>query len=328
MRDKRIDILKAIGIILVVWGHFSSLFARWIYTFHMPLFFFATGFLRYGRKNKTWKTFLTKKLKTVIVPYVVFWTISVVIFNNLSYLIKFKQFFPIGLNEFKGLLLGGEWLNSYSNNFGLWFLQTYFIASIVFEIIVRNFNSKIKVFAFVFFTLATVPFQSFLTGRPIFHINVLPAALSFMFIGYFVKYAMSQGRLKSLQDNILIGGFSIIIGWILSVLNHYGNISDIKSPLYIISATLTILGIYILSDRLTNSKILNYIGSATIYILGLHCITFPVIQKLLSNIGLNNTYLVIIATVALSVFMCCAMVEIYTIIKGHLSIYIKRLAKS
>ena len=55
-RDRQIDLCYVIGILLVVAGHsgadvhFSStaLF-RWIYAFHMPLFFALSGYLfRYG----------------------------------------------------------------------------------------------------------------------------------------------------------------------------------------------------------------------------------------------------------------------------------------
>lgn len=39
-RDIRIDILKGIGIILVVWGHATAILIKEICIFHMPLFFF------------------------------------------------------------------------------------------------------------------------------------------------------------------------------------------------------------------------------------------------------------------------------------------------
>lgn len=40
-----LDVLKGIGIILVVMGHIysNSIIFNWLYSFHMPLFFFAAG---------------------------------------------------------------------------------------------------------------------------------------------------------------------------------------------------------------------------------------------------------------------------------------------
>lgn len=45
-----LDIMKGIGIILVV-GHISSnkIIFNWLYSFHMPLFFFAAGW--YIKRN-------------------------------------------------------------------------------------------------------------------------------------------------------------------------------------------------------------------------------------------------------------------------------------
>ena len=54
--DNRINILKGIGIFTVVFAHNNySIWGEYIYTFHMPLFFFISGFLenpnKYGFKN-------------------------------------------------------------------------------------------------------------------------------------------------------------------------------------------------------------------------------------------------------------------------------------
>ena len=73
-----IDIAKAICIILVVVGHYiPSNSPAWyimlhdiIYTFHMPLFMFASGYIA-TKKNVTYGTFLWKKVRRLMVPYLV-----------------------------------------------------------------------------------------------------------------------------------------------------------------------------------------------------------------------------------------------------------------
>lgn len=40
-----IDFAKGIGIILVVWAHTRGFFTNYIEQFHMPLFFFVSGYL-------------------------------------------------------------------------------------------------------------------------------------------------------------------------------------------------------------------------------------------------------------------------------------------
>jgi len=77
-RDRSFDALKFVLICLVVLGHViekdkysdpdKSLLFSFIYTFHMPLFIFISG---YFSKNMTWGKF-TKSFKSLAVTYIVF----------------------------------------------------------------------------------------------------------------------------------------------------------------------------------------------------------------------------------------------------------------
>ena len=69
-RIKSIDIAKAIGIFLIVLGHtleFGEL-RKFIYSFHVPLFFFLSG-LCFSRKKNI--IFIKKKILTIYVPYLI-----------------------------------------------------------------------------------------------------------------------------------------------------------------------------------------------------------------------------------------------------------------
>lgn len=118
-RDKRMDVLRAWGIFLVIAGHLGSPFSGFIYTFHMPLFFFITGYLRYNGKVYSWRSFIAKKIKSVLVPYVIFWVVSMLIYNQIKCYMESHTLATIGMNELLGLLGGGHWLADYSNNFPL-----------------------------------------------------------------------------------------------------------------------------------------------------------------------------------------------------------------
>lgn len=61
-----IDIVRGIGIFLVIMGHTyrSNQVLNWIVSFHMPLFFILSGWLRdCNRKAFEWKTFILKKIQ-------------------------------------------------------------------------------------------------------------------------------------------------------------------------------------------------------------------------------------------------------------------------
>lgn len=80
-----IDIAKAICIVLVVIGHYiPDIHPIWygemnkiIYTFHMPLFMFASGFVYMATKNNVgYGKFLWRKVKRLMIPYL---TVSLVV---------------------------------------------------------------------------------------------------------------------------------------------------------------------------------------------------------------------------------------------------------
>lgn len=61
-RFDEIDILKSMGIILMIMGHigFGGIFDYWIHSFHMPMFYFISGFL-YRKSELSLREFLIKK---------------------------------------------------------------------------------------------------------------------------------------------------------------------------------------------------------------------------------------------------------------------------
>jgi fucose 4-O-acetylase-like acetyltransferase len=65
------DILKGIGILLVVFAHVCAGWPRLagiIYLFHMPLFFFISGYL-YSRAGTSRRSFFFKKFRFLILPW-------------------------------------------------------------------------------------------------------------------------------------------------------------------------------------------------------------------------------------------------------------------
>lgn len=70
-----IDVLKGIGIILVVIGHVNTkgFLVQWLYTFHMPLFFALSGYILYKfGKNIPFQKFLLKRTKSILWPFILF----------------------------------------------------------------------------------------------------------------------------------------------------------------------------------------------------------------------------------------------------------------
>lgn len=74
-RIQWLDVAKGIGILCVVYGHATftnEIWRIWIYSFHMPLFFFLSGITYNENKYASFKSLLISKTKAILIPYILF----------------------------------------------------------------------------------------------------------------------------------------------------------------------------------------------------------------------------------------------------------------
>jgi acyltransferase len=135
-RTPWIDNAKAIGMILVVWGHTSGIDAystRFISCFHMPLFFFLAGTLV---KQQRLETSLPNCLKTyfrgLIVPYLVFGLLSYLVWLPRQRLLDSANggVYATVIAPLLGLLYGVG--DSLDVNIVLWFFTCLFFTVTLF----------------------------------------------------------------------------------------------------------------------------------------------------------------------------------------------------
>lgn len=121
-RVEWIDIARGIRIILVVIGHLCEgvkPLHNIIYSFHMPLFFFLSGYC--FKEQRSWKDFIINKIRTIIIPWVILGLLTYFVYAILNgyeealYLFK-DIFFSIG---------------------ALWFLPVLAISSVLQHIILK-----------------------------------------------------------------------------------------------------------------------------------------------------------------------------------------------
>ncbi len=73
-RKTYIDTARGIGIILLVLGHIvtgNTYLFNWIYSFHMPLFFFLSGMVANEKRLNNFPDYVKRKTKSRIIPYFV-----------------------------------------------------------------------------------------------------------------------------------------------------------------------------------------------------------------------------------------------------------------
>lgn len=87
-REKWLDVVKGVGILLMVVGHtkVSDAIKIWIYSFHMPLFFMVTGYLFSKEKweNRGLKFLLKSRAHAYLIPYAVLFFINLIIYSGIE----------------------------------------------------------------------------------------------------------------------------------------------------------------------------------------------------------------------------------------------------
>lgn len=133
MKNRRVDYLdmvKGIGIILVVMGHSEYLAKNAlavIYSFHMPLFFIISGMVGHHIREyeRPMGLLIKKKFCSLMIPYIVFSLIYLAIYGG--YFCRVKGYLTVGkIREFAVQAVSLDGMSV------LWFLSALFFAQILF----------------------------------------------------------------------------------------------------------------------------------------------------------------------------------------------------
>lgn len=145
--NKLMALISFWGILLVILGHSGfeepivaenlKALDTWIYSFHMPLFFFISGYL-YSLTNKSFcdiqpGKFLKKKFIRLYIPYIVLGLIVFGIKFGMSGLMGASRKYSLG--DFLLMFIAPRWQNSTMGY--LWFIATLFYVFVVITAIGR-----------------------------------------------------------------------------------------------------------------------------------------------------------------------------------------------
>ena len=208
-----IDRYKGMLIILVVMGHvfgggyhlvqgssqqFLHYCFRVIYSFHMPAFFFLAGITWRQKEDEEFSAFFIKKVRRLIVPYIVFGVFSSVVFCLVAGSADFSAqevtttshyeglFHASFITCMLGLLHGGGWPQGegFQMNTVLWFLPCLFSVEVIYwwlrKLRIAE-GVRILPLGILCFALAIVC-SRYVSGLP-WGLSVAPKYLPFVFLG-------------------------------------------------------------------------------------------------------------------------------------------------
>ena len=182
-RIKYLDVAKFIGIFCIFLGHFgtSAGNAYWfVFTFHVPLFFFLSGCAENLSADIPLYKYVLKNIKTILIPCYLFAIISVVlqcVFTNTH-----VEVLPSLIQILKGCIRNHFFAS------GLWFLTCLFVIKIVFYILRKLLKFKVLVLlvclAFYFVAQLVITPKPIITPNMPYNIDSACYYIVFYAIGY------------------------------------------------------------------------------------------------------------------------------------------------
>lgn len=284
-----IDNARVIGIFAIVLGHVlpKSELRSYLYSFHVPLFFFLSGCVFY-LKGESYRTFLKEKAKRLLVPYSSFALISICIYFVLGELV---QIIPTTRNDIDNITTELiEMLLGYCDcNTPLWFLPSlYLCIAICFPLIsigtqIRSLKRKICYWC----GIIVISFSWLLVDEVFIQCYHLPYKLelvlhmlSMFMLGYLFVNSGVLVKAEQLTGNrkAVLGTTLLFAGAYLSSINdtvaytseYYGN-----PIIYYVSALCSIFGISVSCMLFHGHSGIRYISKRTLAILVMH--KFPVL---------------------------------------------------
>lgn len=282
-----LDVAKGIVIFLMVMGHtgLPDVLTNWIFSFHMPFFFFMSGFLYKVERHPNLLLFLLKRSRQLIIPYLFFSVIIMITKNNILMSEEGTDYYAI---------LFHGW-----DSFAIWFIPVLFFTEMVMWPILHFIKEKKK----LLLLFISVGILGYLLYYNNIHVAYKLEAVFHASLFYGIGFLFSS-KIQSING---AWNFTLLLCFVNFIASYYLPRTDMcynQCGIFGLNALNAIIGsmaTFILAKKLCEVKsemllnILKYpvaffkwAGRNTMIIMGLSQIVMLLIISLFNTIGLGG----------------------------------------
>lgn len=293
-RIKYLDVAKCIGIFCIFLGHFgesAGLAYSFVFSFHVPLFFFLSGCTESIGSEMPWHQYIWKNVKNILIPFYIFAIASVMVqtvCNN-----TYTQIIPNLILVLKGCVRNRFFAS------GLWFLSCLFVVKMAFFVLRKALKWKalVLVACVALYCVA----QLVITPAPIVKPHMLYNVDSACY--YIIFYALGYycfGMVRNLLNldstgkkavctvlGVISFGFAGTLFFGKNVLSVLGDHTVVQLVTAVLGPMLVIVGVMILSKIMESADLLVNIGKDTLFLCGSEYIVKLLVSICLQTVGLK-----------------------------------------
>ena len=266
--------------ILVVYGHVIHIWPDrgYIWTFHMPLFFFISGLIFRADKYAHFSQFALRRVIYLLIPYFLLYSLCVPIWGCYM-MIKEGHITAMEILKEYALLFYG---NMTASGGALWFIPCLFVVEMLYWGIHKKFGmGKSFILCLLSACAGVVLLRNGWINIP-FGINQALLCMPFYSIGHIMnQYTDKVQKLKyywSFLALIVLGGMQYLLFPLSGLDLAYNYLRNAYT--YIPMALVAILFYFILSMLIKKEKILEWIGRNTLVVLAFHGFVYKAIIML------------------------------------------------
>lgn len=276
-RDIILDIAKGVSMILIVVGHSCcpNVLNRFIYWFHVPLFFFVSGWFLKDRYVASPKRLFISRFKGIYLPMIK-WTTVFILLHNIFAFFHFNSseitFSEMGEEFFKTITLrssGESLVGTY------WFLISLIFCTFYSELWLRTLRRFGRIsslwigFGILLAMSLALLSDSLLSFIPVLWGKVSFQATAFFLTGFAMGKLYREGAYCLRYYQILLFLIPAVLAFLIPGHEMMSN-TGVQSLYYYLVALCGILATLSLSKYLSETRaasLLSYIGARTFYIL-------------------------------------------------------------